>query len=444
MFESLKFLKPIWYFHLECGENVIWPEPRNIIPSQLLDSDYDSIQSTDSEASYIALMNGHIRVSPNKEYLSKDFVNYKHSPYDEFRFLRKFFNPFWSLGYLIYRIITFKSIFKSIIAFLNTFFLKRVDLESILFSHTNLKLKNPIKLLEDKTKVRIIIPTYNRYDVLFNLLKDLENQTFSDFHVTIIDQSENFNKDFYKNFNINIDLVRQEIPGLWKARNNAIQSTTEKVIALLDDDSRIKNDWLMKHLICLEYFNSEISAGVSLSKLGAKIPFNYKFYRVSDQIDTGNVVLNRRILKIFGLFDEQFEGMRMGDAEFGLRAYRNGIISISNPEAYRIHLKSKQGGLRKFGSWDAFRPTSFLKPRPIPSVLYYARKNFGNSNALIYLLINLPLSLSKYSKKTDHLFTFISLLLFLFIFPIILLQTLNSWIISSNILSEGDKIPYEK
>ena len=121
---------------------------------------------------------------------------------------------------------------------------------------------------------------YNRYDVLLNLLKDLENQTFSDFYVTIIDQSENFNKDFYKNFNINIDLVRQEIPGLWKARNNAIKNTNEEVIAFLDDDSRINDDWLIKHLNCLNYFNSEISAGVSLSKLGSKIPFNYKFYRI--------------------------------------------------------------------------------------------------------------------------------------------------------------------
>ena len=49
-----------------------------------------------------------------------------------------------------------------------------------------------------------------------------------------------------------------------------------------------------------------------------------------------------------------------------------------------------------------------------------------------------------YLLLTDHLFTFISLLLFLFIFPIILLQTFKSWILSSNILSEGDKIPYEK
>ena len=83
-----------------------------------------------------------------------------------------------------------------------------------------------------------------------------------------------------------------------------------------------------------------------------------------------------------------------------------------------MHLKSNQE-LRKLGSWDAFRPTNFFKPRPIPSVLYYARKNFGNYNTLVYLLINLPLSLSTYSKKTDFIFTFISLLLFFFTFPII-------------------------
>ncbi len=444
MFACLKFIKPIWYFHLDCGRNVIWPDSNHIMPSELLDPYYEDTQSIASEASYIALMNGYIQGNQGMVYLSREIVNYKHSPYDEFRFLRKFFSPVWSVLYLIYRIFTLKSIFKSIIAFMKTFFLKRVNLNNILFCKTSLRLKKPIRFLQNKTKVRIIIPTYNRYNVLGNLLEDLENQTFSEFCVTIIDQSENFNKDFYKNFKIRIDLVRQEIPGLWKARNNAIKNTTEKVIALLDDDSRINNDWLIKHLNCLEYFDSEISAGVSLSKMGAKIPFNYKFYRISDQIDTGNVVMKKRVFKIFGLFDEQFEGMRMGDAEFGLRAYRNGVISISNPEAYRVHLKSNQGGLRKIGSWDAFRPTSLLKPRPIPSVLYYARKNFGNYNSLIYLLINLPLSLSKYSKKTENIFTFISLLLFLFIFPIILFQTFISWIISSNILSEGHKIPNGK
>ena len=43
--------------------------------------------------------------------------------------------------------------------------------------------------------------------------------------------------------------------------------SVKEIIALLDDDSRINNDWLIKHLACLEYFNSEISAGVSLSQI---------------------------------------------------------------------------------------------------------------------------------------------------------------------------------
>ena len=444
MFASLKFIKPLWYFHLDCGKNVIWPYSNHIIPPKLLDHNYESFESMTSEASYIALMNGYIQDGIDSTYLSKDIVNYNHSPNDEFRFLRKFFSPFWSFIYLIYRIITIKSVFRSIVAFSTTLFLKRVKINNILFCKTKLRTNNFDKSYHEKAKVRIIIPTYNRYDVLFCLLKNLEDQTFSSFFITIIDQSDNFNKHFYENFKLHIDLVRQKIPSLWKARNNAVKNSTEEIIAFLDDDSEIKNDWLMKHLNCLKYFNSGISAGVSLSKLGAKVPFNYKFYRISDQLDTGNVVLNRQVLKTLGLFDEQFEGMRMGDAEFGLRAYRNGIISISNPEAHRIHLKSEEGGLRKIGSWDAFRPTSFLEPRPIPSVLYYARKNFGNYNTLIYLLINLPLSLSKYSKKTNYIFMFISLITFVVTFPLVLLQTSISWRISSKILSEGQQIPDEK
>ena len=41
--------------------------------------------------------------------------------------------------------------------------------------------------------------------------------------------------------------------------------------------------------------------------------------------------LRRRVFKICGLFDEQYEGMRMGDAEFGLRAFQ---------ERYNINIKS--------------------------------------------------------------------------------------------------------
>ena len=58
MFASLKFIKPLWYFHLDCGESVIWPDSKHIMLSQKMDSGYDSTESMISEASYIALTNG--------------------------------------------------------------------------------------------------------------------------------------------------------------------------------------------------------------------------------------------------------------------------------------------------------------------------------------------------------------------------------------------------
>ena len=82
---------------------------------------------------------------------------------------------------------------------------------------------------------------------------------------------------------------------------------------------------------CLDYYDANISAGVSVSIKGAKVPENYSYYRLADQFDTGNAMLYRKVFKSCGLFDEQFEGMRMGDAEFGLRAYQTGFLSISNP-----------------------------------------------------------------------------------------------------------------
>ena len=192
MFASLKFIKPLWYFHLDCGENVIWPDSKHIMPSPKMDSGYDSTESMISEASYVALTNGYIQPFPNKKSLRRDSVDYKHSVYDEFRFVRKFFSPFWSLGYLLFRIITLQSVTKSIIAFINTFFIKRVDdVHGNMFSKTELTLKKPHKRILSKTKVRIIIPTYNRYNVLYNVLKDLEKQTHPYFCITIIDNQKN-------------------------------------------------------------------------------------------------------------------------------------------------------------------------------------------------------------------------------------------------------------
>src|SRR5690606_7855475 len=151
----------------------------------------------------------------------------------------------------------------------------------------------------------------------------------------------------------------------------------------------------------LDFFKADLSSGVSISTVGAEVPEHYSYFRWSDQLDTGNVLLKKEIFKKIGLFDRQFERQRMGDGEFGLRAYLNGYKNISNPKAKRIHLKVAQGGLRQMGSWDGFRPKKMFSPRPIPSVLYFYRKYFGNTAAKWALLRTVPLSIMPYQFKSN-------------------------------------------
>ena len=126
MFSCLKFIKPLWYFNLSIGENLIWPDPNKIVPPELLDKNYNSYESMISEASYLALMSGYIPSDLEKDQLSSSFINYNHTVYDEFYFLKKFFNPIWSVAFLIYRLITFGYFYSAISAFLKLYMSKEL------------------------------------------------------------------------------------------------------------------------------------------------------------------------------------------------------------------------------------------------------------------------------------------------------------------------------
>jgi GT2 family glycosyltransferase len=151
-------------------------------------------------------------------------------------------------------------------------------------------------------------------------------------------------------------------------------------------------------------------------------------------------MISRYVFEKCGSFDERFEGMRMGDGEFGLRAYIKGFKSISNPLAKRDHLKIAMGGLREMGSWDGVRSTSWFKPKPIPSILYFFRKYWGDKNSIFYLCKVIPISLAPYYLKGKKHGTFISLIYFLLFFPIIFLQIYSSWEISKKMIKKGSKI----
>ena len=234
----------------------------------------------------------------------------------------------------------------------------------------------------------------------------------------MIDQSKPFQKELYNNLNFRNHIIRQEEPALWKARNSGIKSAKSEYLLFLDDDSRIAQDWIVEHIKCMDYFQADISSGVSISKMGAKVPENYSFFRWSDQLDTGNVLIKKKVFEKCGLFDRQFEKMRMGDGEFGVRAYINGFKNISNPKAPREHLKTAEGGLRDMGHWDAFRPKNIFGPRPVASVLYFWRKYWGNKAAILSCINTMPFSINPYFLKGKLKGYIISIILVLSLFPL--------------------------
>lgn len=442
LFDFIKYINPIWYWNLtpQTGDNFfanyskLNKNEKSIISYS---DEYEMDISSKLDAAYQAWHKGIITNNSNKLIIDSDS---RPTLTDNYRFAMRYFNPIWSYYIFFLRIFTLHNPIKEFIAFKNTRGIKRIDLYNNIFPHENEFFSFESKMLKKKPFVSVVIPTLNRYEYLKDVIEDLEKQDYKNFDLIVIDQSNPFDSKFYEKFNLNIKVVNQTELALWLARNTAIKMSAAELILLFDDDSRVEADWISNHVKCIDYFNADISSGVSLSKIGAKIPKNYEFFRWADQIDTGNVMIKKQVFKEIGLFDRQFEKQRMGDGEYGMRAYMHGFKNISNPLAHRIHLKAGTGGLRQMGSWDGFRPKKLFAPRPIPSVVYFFRKYFGNELTIYGIIIGTLPSIIPYKYKKSSPLLLIGTLISIFLFPLILIQLIRSWRLASKKIEEGAKI----
>ena len=440
LFSFLKYLQPTRYFTLpNSNGKFIYPIvseiPGDILSYLKVDNKYNSIIARTYDLSYQAIEKGYVGEVKRIEFIEEIPV------VDEYRFVKKYFSVFWYYYVFIIRLLTLNNPFKEINGFIKSFKVSRslISKNALTYSEWN---SFDSKLLKTDPKVSVIIPTLNRYKYLKDVLKDLENQAYQNFDVIIIDQSEPFQKKFYDNFHLDIKLIHQKEKALWLARNKAIEFSDADYLLLFDDDSRVDINWISNHLKCLDFFDADISSGVSISTVGARVPDNYSFFKYSEQLDTGNVLIKRDVFKAIGLFDRQYEKQRMGDGEFGLRSYLYGFVNISNPYSKRLHLKVGSGGLRQMGSWDGFRPKKWFSPRPIPSVIYQFRKYYGSKMTVFNLLKSIPPSVIPYKFKGNKSFIVLAYISMFVIWPIILCQVGRSWSLASKKLKQGAIIKY--
>lgn len=449
-FEILKDLNPIWYFNLypekaESFSSCYYNSSVMKIPEEFReifaeDNDYSGRVSRELDLGY-RLWNKGVMLTAELVNEEKLFHSEKPDMRDNYIFIRKYFKWHRAYYYLIKNILSLRNPVAEIRAFNATKEIKNIDLVK---DHCEYPEYNSFTsaLVKSQPLVSIIIPTLNRYEYLKDVLEDLEKQDFKNFETIIIDQTDDPDKVFYKDTGLQLKVIYQEGKGQWLARNEAVRNSEGDYLLFFDDDSRIDKDWISEHLKCLDFFKADISAGVSISKTGDSVPRNYSFFRWADQFDSGNAMVKRAVFKKTGMFDRQFDKQRMGDGEFGLRAYLAGFKSISNPNAKRLHLKIGTGGLRQMGSWDAFRPKKFFAPRPIPSVLYFFREYYPVNYVANAMLIGILPSLIPYKWKGKKYLYPVSAILAIFILPVLLLQLAISWRKASEMLKEGNKIEW--
>lgn len=444
MFDSLRYIYPVWYYHIVNNTHFpIWYDIDKLNPEIKkkirFDSRYTSYAVSKLDASWQLFNLGYIS---NDMSLCLNIDEIFIEKADEYLFLSKYFSKQYLFQYFILSVFKHKNIFKELKSFISNFKIEKFEYQYIEHKCFENFLVNSSPL------IAIIIPTLNRYEYLKDCLVDLENQIYKNFVVIVVDQSDQFDEEFYTKFNLSIKVIRQKEKGLCKARNRAINSLDAEFYLLFDDDSRVNENWINNHLKAIFYFNCGISSGKSpnIDDFNqSKGFYNSIRFKFSEQLDTGNALISKEVFKKIGLIDLQFEKMVNEDSEFGLRASLAGFKIVSNSTAYRIHMKASSGGLREFGSIDGYRIKKIFTPRPLPSIFYYSRKYYGSTNAKILMIKGIfnILVPHKY-KKTHPIKKVFFLFPFLLFSPIIIYQMLYSWKLSSRMLKEGSKIPNYK
>lgn len=169
-------------------------------------------------------------------------------------------------------------------------------------------------------KVSVIIPTYNRAELLKNSILSVLSQTFQDFEVLIIDDSS-FDKteEVVKNMSGNqIKYIKNSTnKGVSAARNVGINNSRGDYIAFLDDDDEWLPEKLERQVILMDRISSDFGAvytgafSTDLARnnvLEIAIP---KFRGhvlneiiLSNFIFTSSMIVRKRCFALVGLFDE--------------------------------------------------------------------------------------------------------------------------------------------
>jgi GT2 family glycosyltransferase len=220
-------------------------------------------------------------------------------------------------------------------------------------------------------RISLVLPTVDRPEALYNLLRHLEHQTLPPDEIVVVDQSVVEDARVAAYAGTHPRVLYRWIPerGLPNARNVGVRLAAGEVVLFLDDDS-IPDPGLVK-------YHAENYADPSVAGVGGRVLGGYdsgaggtgRFHPLQgavirnfgaqeradvDHLPGGNMSFRRGVFERVGGFDLSYGGAAIGEeTDFCLRARRAGFRLVFDPRAAMEHLHLPSGGCReaRFEDW---------------------------------------------------------------------------------------------
>ena len=220
-------------------------------------------------------------------------------------------------------------------------------------------------------RVSVVLPTVDRPEAIYNLLRHLEHQSVAPLEIVVVDQSAapDPRVEAYAAATPRVRYHRIAERGLPNARNVGIGLARGDVLLFLDDDSIPDPD--------LVRFHAERYSDGGVSGVGGRVQGGYDAkgsevgrFRASDgkvirnfgstsgcdveHLPGGNMSFRRGVFDRVGGFDKAYGGSAIGEeTDFCLRARRAGFRFVFEPRASLEHLHLPTGGCRapRFEDW---------------------------------------------------------------------------------------------
>lgn len=200
----------------------------------------------------------------------------------------------------------------------------------------------------------VVIPTYNRRNILEKCLAALECQTFAktsekaDYEMIVVDDGSTDNTvewlESQRDRFSHVRLYLQHHQGPAAARNLGVKMAKGETIVFIDSDLVVTETFLQAHADGLErgrkLGDRVFTYGAVINTCNFDNPTSEP-YKITDfsaaYFATGNVAIARHWLEKAGLFDTQFSLYGWEDLELGVRLKKLGLKLIKCPEAVGYH-----------------------------------------------------------------------------------------------------------